>query len=152
MKLHDWIVALTIGALFGGAFFLRRPVLRSITLSQPGGDGAYHDTFYIVTHFHFLAIGLGICALGLALYLAVIRRAGGAIAAAGAVAFCVALLGFVMSFVPHRILGRADMPRRYVDYPDAFEHWQSVSATGAALAVAALATMLILAGLAWLRR
>ncbi|ABD54166.1 cytochrome c oxidase subunit I [Jannaschia sp. CCS1] len=143
MRWYDWLILTTIGALLGGAYFRFWPSQR-IALSQPGADGTYHDTYYVVAHIHYLGLlALLVVAVGTA-YVLLLRRSVPRIAVSGAVAICMLCLGTAFMVAPQAVLPGGGMPRRYTDYADAVERWQMLSAIGASLAIAALVTLLVL--------
>jgi cytochrome c oxidase subunit 1 len=65
----------------------------------------------------------------------------------GKVHFWVTFIGANILFFPQHFLGLAGMPRRYVDYPDAFAYWNHISSWGSY--ITAFGTLVFFFGVIW---
>jgi cytochrome c oxidase subunit 1 len=61
----------------------------------------------------------------------------------GTIHFWLMFIGVNIVFFPMHFLGAQGMPRRYVDYPEAFALWNKVSSIG--YVIAAVATLVFMA-------
>ena len=103
-------------------------------LSQAGVDRAYHDTYYVVAHFHYvMSLGAVFCIFA-GIYYWIGKMSGRQYPEwAGKLHFWLMFIGSNITFFPQHFLGRQGMPRRYIDYPEQFALWNYVSSMGAFL-------------------
>src|SRR5690606_25531803 len=66
--------------------------------------------------------------------------------------FWLMFIGVNLVFFPQHFLGLAGMPRRYVDYPDAFAGWNMVSSLGSYMSAAGLVVFFIAVAEAFSRK
>ena len=66
--------------------------------------------------------------------------------------FFLTFIGVNLVFFPQHFLGRAGMPRRYVDYPDAFAFWNYISSLGSYLSAAGVLVFLLTVFMAFMKK
>ncbi|PIB24532.1 cytochrome c oxidase subunit I [Amylibacter kogurei] len=146
VKIFSWIAT-----MWGGSISLKTPMLwafgflflftvggvTGIVLSQAGVDRAYHDTYYVVAHFHYvMSLGAVFCIFA-GIYYWIGKMSGRQYPEwAGQLHFWMMFIGANITFFPQHFLGRQGMPRRYIDYPVEFAYWNYVSSIGALISFA----------------
>ncbi|EPX78868.1 cytochrome c oxidase subunit I [Salipiger mucosus] len=146
VKVFSWIAT-----MWGGSIEFKTPMLwalgflilftmggvTGVVLSQAGVDRAYHDTYYVVAHFHYVMSLGAVFAIFAGIYFYFPKMTGKMYPEwAGQLHFYVMFVGANLTFFPQHFLGRQGMPRRYIDYPEAFGLWNAVSSWGALISFA----------------
>jgi cytochrome c oxidase subunit 1 len=113
--------------------------MTGIAVATTSLDVHWHDTYFVVAHFHFIMIGGTLTAFLAAIHYWYPKMFGRMYPERwAAVSAVLVFVGFNLTFVPQFLLGNAGMPRRYYSYPAQYQVLHVVSTAGAYLLAAAL--------------
>lgn len=119
--------------------------ISGMCVAHTGMDVLFHDTFYVIGHFHvMLAGGAMISSFG-AFYFYFVSIFGVKFSRLFAyLNYFYYLLGQLLTVIPMIWLGYSGMPRRVLDYPASMGGWHSVISGGHMLSVAGLIAFFIM--------
>jgi cytochrome c oxidase subunit 1 len=162
VKIFSWIATMWGGSIrftapmvwaIGFIFLFTVGGVTGVVLANAGADRVLHDTYYVVAHFHYVLSLGAVFAIFAAWYYWFPKITGYKISdAAGNVHFAFAFIGANVLFFPQHFLGLAGMPRRYVDYPDAFAGWNYVSSIGSYIFAAGMLVFFYACIMAFVRK
>ena len=156
IKVFTWV-----GTLKGGSIVLSAPMIyvfsfmflfvfggmTGVAFSTMSLDVHWHDTYFVVAHFHFIMVGGAMTAWLGGLHYWWPKMTGRLLSERGSkLAALLVFGGFFGTFFPQFLLGNGGMPRRYYNYPAKFQVLHVIStafafvlASGLVLALGLLA-------------
>jgi cytochrome c oxidase subunit I len=143
IKVFNWVATLYKGSIAvttpmlyacGFLFFLVFGGMTGIAVATVSLDVHWHDTYFVVAHFHFIMVGAVIMAFLAAMHYWFPKMFGRTYNEGwGMVAASFIILGFNATFIPQFLVGNAGMPRRYFIYPERFTSLNVASTAGSSL-------------------
>lgn len=147
-KLMHWCVTLVNSVFvmelpflftFTFVFFFVSGGVSGMCVAHTGMDILFHDTFYVIGHFHVMFAGAAMLGIFGAFYFYFPAIYGVKYSRIFAyIHYVYYLFGQLLTVIPMLWLGYCGMPRRVLDYPSSLGGWHSISSAGHLLSVAAL--------------
>jgi cytochrome c oxidase subunit 1 len=140
VKVFNWVATMWGGSmtfetpmLFAVAFVILFTIggFSGLMLALVPADFQYHDTYFVVAHFHYVLVTGAIFAIMAATYYWIPKWTGNMYSEFwGKVHFWNSVIWVNVLFFPQHFLGLAGMPRRIPDYNVAFANFNMVSSIG----------------------
>ena len=153
-KLMHWCVTIA-----NSSFIMELPLLFALTfifffvsggvsgmcVAHTGMDVLFHDTFYVIGHFHVMFAGAAMLGIFGAFYFYFPVLYGVRYSRIYAyIHYVYYVLGQLLTVIPMLWLGYCGMPRRVFDYPSSLGGWHSIASAGHLLSVTALLSFFIM--------
>lgn len=143
IKVFNWLAT-----MWGGSIILKTPMyfamgflalftiggITGVILSNAGLDIAFHDTYFVVAHFHYV-LSMGVVFTVFSGFYYWIGKITGYQydEYLGRLHFWLTFIGVNLTFFPMHAMGLAGMPRRIPDYPDLYMSLNAISSVGSVL-------------------
>lgn len=141
VKVFNWIATMWRGSmtfetpmLFAVGFLVMFTIggLSGLMLAITPADIQYHDTYFVVAHFHYVLVPGAIYSIMAATYYWLPKWTGNMYDETwGKIHFWVSTIFLNVLFFPMHFVGLAGMPRRIPDYSLQFADWNAVASIGA---------------------
>jgi cytochrome c oxidase subunit 1 len=162
IKIFSWIAT-----MWGGSISFRAPMVwamgfifvftmggvTGVVIANASVDRQLHETMYLVAHFHYTMSLGAVFGMFAAFYYWFPKMTGYLYnETLSKVHLAVFFVGVNLTFFPQHFLGLGGMPRRYIDYPDAYALWNLWSSIGAYIAGFSVLIWFYVVIEAWLRK
>lgn len=147
IKIFSWIATLWGGGLkiftptlftIGFIFLFTVGGVTGVILANAGIDVSFHDTYYVVAHFHYVLSMGAVFAIFAGFYYWLEKIIGIRYDSNWSqLHFWLFFVGVNITFFPMHFLGLAGMPRRIPDYPDCYFGWNYIASFGSIISVVA---------------
>lgn len=141
IKVFNWVATLYKGSInlaspmlfaLGFIFLFTIGGVTGIFLAVTAMDVHFHDTYFVVAHFHYVMVGGTLMAIVGGIYYWFPKMFNKMIdETLGRISFFFIFLGFNVTFFPQFVLGSKGMPRRYFDYLAEYQPLNQISTIGA---------------------
>ncbi|WP_226663923.1 cytochrome c oxidase subunit I [Microbulbifer aggregans] len=143
VKVFNWVTTMFRGSmtfetpmLFAIAFVILFTIggFSGLMLAIAPADFQYHDTYFVVAHFHYVLVPGAIFSITAGVYYWLPKWTGHMYnETMGKVHFWLAFIGLNVTFFPMHFVGLAGMPRRIPDYALQFADFNQIASVGAFL-------------------
>ncbi|MFI2811047.1 MULTISPECIES: cytochrome c oxidase subunit I [Microbulbifer] len=143
VKVFNWVTTMFRGSmtfetpmLFAIAFVILFTIggFSGLMLAIAPADFQYHDTYFVVAHFHYVLVPGAIFSITAGVYYWLPKWTGNMYnETMGKVHFWLAFVGLNVTFFPMHFVGLAGMPRRIPDYALQFADFNQIASVGAFL-------------------
>jgi cytochrome c oxidase subunit 1 len=162
VKIFSWIATMWGGSLtfeppmlwaIGFIFVFTIGGVTGVVLANAGMDRVVQDTYYVVAHFHYVLSLGAVFSIFAGWYYWFPKFTGYMYSFTLAkLHFWLTFIGVNLAFFPMHLLGLSGMPRRIVDYPDAFAGFNLISSIGSYISAAGLVVFLFCMARAFVRK
>jgi len=140
VKVFNWVSTMWKGSmtfetpmLFAIGFIMMFTIggFSGLMLAIAPADFQYHDTYFVVAHFHYVLVTGAIYSIMAATYYWLPKWTGNMYdEKLGKLHFWISTISVNVLFFPQHFLGLAGMPRRIPDYSVQFADWNMISSIG----------------------
>lgn len=141
VKVFNWVATMFRGSmtfetpmLFALAFIILFTIggFSGLMLAIAPADFQYHDTYFVVAHFHYVLVPGAVFSIFAAVYFWLPKWSGRMYSETlGKWHFWLSVIGVNLTFFPMHFSGLAGMPRRIPDYALQFADFNMISSVGA---------------------